>query len=255
MTSQKRPRVTIAYAIRVDSAANAFFLDHLARSLSTAIAQTEPCRIVLIDYGSSPPWSDRIESVAIYYGADELFHVPAAVWSRGRAMNVAVRAADTPYLATMDADCLMDEGYVAKALSLAGLQTFVLSCVRRLKDGQGCRTADQAEDAPARCVHPAEGHGLVCVPAEWMRRVRGYDERYEVWGQEDSDLVERARADGMDVRQLPMSYAPHHLPHPGPEAWTDPGRVARAKARNVAILAETKRLRRVVAPQDAWGMG
>ena len=245
--------LTIAYAVRIESDKQDYLLRYLARSLVSATAQTTPCKVIVVDYGSSRNYARPIRALASYHRADQYVRVDAREWSRGRAMNLAIRRCDTPYFAAMDADCLMDPRYASHLLTNAGERNFVVSCVRRTTEAR--RTYQGATAAPARAVHIEEGHGLICAPLVWLTKVRGYDEAYRIWGREDSDLLERARMDGLIIRQLDDVYIPQHLPHPSQEAWLPPKEVARAKRDNEEHYQEMLRRRRVVAPRDVWGAG
>jgi len=245
--------VTLSYAVRIESPKQEYLLRYLARSLASAARQDTPCKIIVVDYGSSRSYSRQIRALASFHRADQFVRVDASEWSRGRALNLAVRRCDTAYFAAMDADCLMDPGYITHVLGLSGERRFVMSCVRRVEGER--RTYSDAMAAPAKAVHPGEGHGLICVPHAWLMKVRGYDEAYRIWGREDSDLLERARMDGMVVRQTDDTSVPQHLPHLSQKAWLDPKVVAAAKVANEKRYQETMRLRRVVAPQGQWGCG
>jgi len=245
--------VTLAFAVRIESPLQEFLLAHLARSLRSVSEQTVIPRVVVVDYGSLPAYWERIADVAAFGGANAIVATIATEWSRSRALNVALRPCRTAYFAAMDADCLLPPTYIETLLELASPNNFVLAAVRRLYGH--ANTYLEALTAPARAVHPEEGHGLICAPTAWLHQVHGYDERYRVWGQEDSDLLARARFSGLAVHQLPFDLAPQHLPHPGPEQWLPAADVASAKAENRMRYQDALRSRNTVVNPNGWGMG
>lgn len=245
--------LTLAYAVRIESPLQYFLLGHLASSLRSASEQTVAARIVLVDYGTRADYQERLRMVATFNGVADIIRAEATEWSRSRALNLAVRCCETPYFAPMDADCLLPPNYTSTMLSMAAPDAFVLAAVRRLHET--ARTYSEALSKPARAVHPEEGHGLVCAPTEWLQSVRGYDEAYRIWGQEDSDLLARAHFSGLSIRPLPFHLAPQHLPHAGPEAWTNAQDVAAAKARNQMRYQEALRMRRTAVNDETWGRG
>lgn len=245
--------ITVVYPIRIESDKQDFMLPHLARSLRSVNEQETPCEIMAIDYGTGDRWRPMLYSMLSHYGVTNIHRVEAPHWARGRALNVGLRACTTPYFAAMDADCLLDPRYTQTLSALAGPRKFVLSCVRRLH--AGVRTYQDALANPARMVHPDEGHGLICAPTKWLTSVRGYDEYYRIWGQEDSDLLERAKLAGLIVQHVPTAQVPQHLPHPGQERWLGEAALQQARRLNAVRFRDMLAQRRVVAPQEIWGHG
>jgi glycosyltransferase involved in cell wall biosynthesis len=165
-----------------------------------------------------------------------------------RSRNMAVARATGDYLLMLDGDCLLFPGFVARHMRdaqrgwfTAGRRCFLR---RRLSAwalamglplhlwpkavlfpllllGGGTRAAQllplPQTDAGLRARADTSDQAQGCNLGLWrtdFRHVGGFDERFEAWGGEDTDLVERLLASG--VRRLTLQHAEPvlHLWHP-----------------------------------------
>lgn len=192
---------------------------HLPEVLAAAFAQSYPLtEVLVIDDGSTD------DSVAV------AARFPVRVITVGRnqglahARNVAIGAAKTEYLASLDSDVVADPQWLerlmlqfeAERLSTdTGLATLA-GVMGRLSERHDVGLANQW-----RVVHCAQHHGderLHDAPecygcnGVWRRdvliRVGGFDERYRANG-EDSDLSQRVRALGCRLGYEPLARCSH----------------------------------------------
>ena len=86
--------------------------DFLPAAVDSALAQTVPCRVIVVDDGSK----DNTEAVAAAYG-DRITYVNQANSERGAARNHgALLAGDVDYLAFLDSDDLLTPDHVARLI-------------------------------------------------------------------------------------------------------------------------------------------
>lgn len=174
----------------------------------------------------------------------------------GAARNAAARVAQergADLLVFLDVDCLpgprLLERYLAAARShpgdlLCGPVTYLASVQR---PAAGAELAGLTRPHPAR-PYPPEGAVVKAGTAEWdlfwslsfavtprtWQRVGGFDEAYEGYGAEDTDLGRRARAAGVGLGWVGGAHA-YHQWHP---AGSPPWRHLDDILRNGALFAE-----------------
>jgi len=174
----------------------------------------------------------------------------------GAARNAAARLAlehDVDLLIFLDVDCLPGSGLLERYVEAARAHPDDLLCgpVTYLESVQRPSTLDDLEAAtrphPVR-PHPAQGTvvpatddqfdlfwslSFAVTPATWTR-LGGFDEVYEGYGAEDTDLGRRARSLGVGLQWVGGAHA-YHQWHP---AGTPPWRHLDDILRNGALFAE-----------------
>jgi hypothetical protein len=127
-------------------------------------------------------------------------------FNKSRAINVAIQLTlnDADFVMQTDADMIFEHNFL-EILVRAGIQFFpslVLCSARAISQERaaGAEVLDPRTDYEAiRSLSlPISGvGGCMCAPRAWWFRVRGYDERYTLWGHEDDDILKRAKLDGL----------------------------------------------------------
>lgn len=227
-------------------------LEHLARSLASICRQTAE-RIVVADLGSEPGTLGRVTIICGDHDAKLVVH-PADVWSRSLALNVAARnAGECDWLVATDADMIFEPRWVEVARANAKRGRLPLT-----------RSRDTEPDAPFDFLlrmstlelfdhttqHPDTGlGGAMVIPRDWFFKVRGFEEVYERWGCDDTDMVHRATLDGLNVGWMENTFVvhQHHDRMAPPEVWE-------VVTRNRAYLAERFKERGpVIRNPKGWG--
>lgn len=223
--------------------------DALGAVLRSLAAQTyRPFEIVVADDGSGPDTLALVERYAEEFGL-HLRHV----WQEDRGYrlaairNKAAAATEQPYLIFLDGDCLVRPDYVERHARLAEQGHFVHGSRVRL-DPELTRFATGREPAeierwsaarwlgewlrgrvdrftpllrvplgPLRRIAPRRWHGVKgCNLALWrsdLLAVNGFDEGFQGWGFEDSDLVLRLIRHGVRRKEGRYAVSVLHLWH------------------------------------------
>jgi hypothetical protein len=245
---------TLATAVRVVEDVQRPYLDNLRKALRTW--PEDGVERLLVDYGSAPAFAADLADLARLHGL-RLLRVEAMRWSRSRALNVAVRAAAGDFFLPVDADCLLPPSYVAAhvgACRWASSPTVTYAVVRRLRSSE---PTTHAEACASPGVVVLAGWSHCCLSAGWLRRVRGFNEGFALWGKEDDELLHRAQMDGHRLVGLD-GVTPQHLAHPKMQEWAGSAEnagVLAAWQANERLFVETLETRRIVAPQESWGVG
>jgi GT2 family glycosyltransferase len=201
-----------------------------------------PEQVLVADDGSGPETralvarhAERLAAVGV-----PLVHVwqEDVGFRKARVMNQAFAAATGDYLLTVDGDVVLHPDFVRSHLAFARRGTFVqggrvlLSEARTRRAlaeralhvspfARGVRNRVNAISAPwlaALLPQPAEqlagARGVnLALWRDDVLRVNGYDERFEGWGREDSELTARLLAAGLRRRRLRFAGIVYPLWH------------------------------------------
>jgi glycosyltransferase involved in cell wall biosynthesis len=232
--SAAAPTVSVLVATYNWPAALALVLQQLRR-------QTErPLEVLIADDGSGPETRDLIARESATYPV-RLVHC----WHEDRGFragairNQAIARARGDYVLQIDGDILLHEGAVAAHRAFARAGSFVQgsralcneALTQRLLAGErvpltpwtaGLENRVNAAYVPWLAPLSGGTRDTVerirgCHIAFWrddLLRVNGYDEAYEGWGREDSDLTVRLGHAGVVRRNLKFSAVAFHLWHP-----------------------------------------
>jgi len=122
-------------------------------------------------------------------------------WREGRALNIGIKRAETPYILTTNADLIFAPNFVEVVLGkLVENPKRLVICDRIDLDIRG----EEIGKAPPHYYGTCLGTTL-----EWWVKVRGFDERYKVWGRVDHDLHNRAKTDGLEIVNADKTSAWH----------------------------------------------
>ena len=211
-------------------------LDHLDRCLCSLNAFG--LDVHLVDLGSDLDVRWRVQQTAASSPFVRVSSLNAEEWSRSCALNHAARqvSKNTTHFLFTDADMLFPITWraVADVALTRDSSALWLTRSRDLPEGFESLVADQSwwrwgsyTVANLRRVtteHPDTGEGAgMLVPRTWFERTGGFDETYKVWGVEDTDLVWRARQDGLTVQWLPDVFVAHQW---HPRDWPTPSQRA-----------------------------
>lgn len=199
-----------------------------------------PCEVLVADDGSGPDTRALIDHEA------QSFPVPLVhVWHEDRGFraaairNQAIARARGDYIVQIDGDILLHPGALAAHAAWAQRGSFVQGSRALLTQA---RTADLLRTGvvPLGPLSPGVQRRLNAWYAPWLAplsggtrdtverirgchtafwrddllRVNGYDEAYEGWGREDSDLTLRLGHAGVVRRNIKFSAVAFHLWHP-----------------------------------------
>lgn len=174
-------------------------------AVESALAQTEPCRVVVVDDGST---DDTLERLAAF--GDAITVLARENRERGAARNAGAReAAGADLLCFLDADDVMEPDHVSELTSLAAghpgapLVTRPVAMVDRSLRPLGPEGAEEAGPVTLEAFllgRDRAPQGATAYRREVFDEVGGFDERRQLAGSEDWLLNARVLARGAGVR-------------------------------------------------------
>jgi glycosyltransferase involved in cell wall biosynthesis len=197
-----------------------------------------PTQIIVADDGSSPETAEVINHHQFNFGS-RLLHV----WHEDHGfrktiiLNKAIAQASQPYIVFLDGDCVPSRHFIADHAALAepgyfvqGRRAFIAEAsvrdylagnvsLPRLALTGRLSGLFKAIRLPCPIVRKNQGQrGLIgCNLAIWrddLLAVNGFDEAYEGWGMEDSDLCSRLYHLGRQRKLVHGRALVYHLNHP-----------------------------------------
>ena len=161
-------------------------------------------RITVVDYDSEPDAANAVRGLCEGFDVDILTAGPQRIWNGSHALNIAIRRASTKFVLSSDVDVLFAPNYVSVQTETLNEQPIAMVC------SQCQDLPESVNDQLARAAADDEPLDLAALKAVATPRtsgsrhpgingaytmlyhhMRGYDEFYEGWGQEDNDIDRR----------------------------------------------------------------
>lgn len=227
--------------------------------------QTQPSvEAVIVDYGSTQKNHERLLQDLEPFDCTIYRYPTTNIWSPAVSKNIGVRRAQGEYIATLDADCVMEPQVIEATLKLhtqKGMnhietkmaflpETFNINNLTLPEDFDKCRGA-----------HSLRKHGFgsyLSVHRMWWFGVRGCDERMQGWGGNDDDIRDRVKRSGYKRIVLSQHGMPQTMIF---HQWHTPSHAAFVKKygntfkkmwnRNVWIIRNDKS---IVRNDENWGV-
>jgi len=163
--------------------------------------------IIISDFGSSAEEAQQIELLAQKFKSKVIYTEVSDYWNRSRALNVGIKKAEGKVVFCTDADMIFENNFLSCILSAQSAEKpsmVVCKCwdlpemeerVFELKE------YDQLKLAAT--LRKSFGTGACqATDNSWFQKVRGYDEKYMLWGFEDTDMKHRAQRDGLELHWI-----------------------------------------------------
>jgi len=217
---------TIAIPFRDQSTLGSLRLRNLTaclRALADQSIHRSQYEVIVVECDDFPRWRSHIEPIIDRY----LFGPKPGTFNRSWGANCAVTNSPTeaPIVCILDADVLPDHEFVERNVTRfmapgtgAHLPYRNMSCLDEAStswaiDQRVIKATSDPETAGLRGFNLRRPPGCcIWVRRDIFNRIGGMDERYEGWGGEDNDLVNRldvvAPIDHYDDRLLHMYHTP-----------------------------------------------
>jgi glycosyltransferase involved in cell wall biosynthesis len=257
--ARREDRVTVVIGVsrRVD-----YKLENTLRSICEQSLGRQNADIVVVDYNNSTEETEFIGNACARFRARHIRICDGKKWNKSRCYNIAFRRVRTKYVMSCDADIILAPSYLATAIDvlradpLSVVYSQCLDLPRELEPElltwhvRGS-TADilRFRDAATPRSSGGMNQGISLSHSLFYQYVQGYDEFYEEWGCEDTDLQKRFYWLGLNfvtVKDKTFYLHQWHEKH----ASLDQGSVREALVRNEKYLQAS---RSIVRNNQDWG--
>lgn len=171
--------------------------------------------VKVIDYGSDPPTAEALQKITFPFEFCEYVRVEAAgqLWNKSKALNTALKPLTDGTVFIADADLLYAPDFVEKAKKLVQPSAAVYFKVGFLSE-KASRTEKQFADYDIKFLSAEGATGLTLFPVKALREVGGFDEFFHFWGAEDTDIHNRLKMAGFELKFYDKEVLLLHQWHP-----------------------------------------
>ena len=237
----------------------------LRNAIRSVQAQHYPAgavRLLIVDYGSEPESRRQLLAITAAMGVECLESKGRPVWNRSHCLNLGIKHAATKFVMVSDVDVLLAENYLAEAvgelrrnpLSVVYSRCVHLpeSCAGRLEAAAPDGGLDLATLRDEGKIKTADrfSTGMAVGYTFFFHLIRGYDEFYQAYGVEDTDLAERFLRLGLSNRSIADQSFYLHQWHPRYEG-VGSETLAQTIQRNRDYFNATRTIRR---NPEGWGL-
>jgi glycosyltransferase involved in cell wall biosynthesis len=146
----------------------------------------QDCKIIVVDFGSDDlSWYSEVFKtgwISIRRDTDD--------WNKCRAYNIGLRLVTTPYVVFSDIDNIFAPNFIDR----------VKEEIVKEKSVVLCQCEDLDEQGKVYRLHLKTGYGACFgIDTNWIKSVNGYDENFTYWGNEDTDIAQRANQSGYNL--------------------------------------------------------
>ncbi len=156
--------------------------------------------LVIVNYGSSQTYTNLINEVEKEYAFLSIINckTEGQLWCKSRAINIALRQCKTPYFFVGDIDMMYHPEFVEK-LDVFKLNRTITYFQVGFLNKEESNLNKAFKDYILKFKSSKEATGMTFFKTETLLSVNGYDEFYNGWGSEDTDVHIRLKNAGYTV--------------------------------------------------------
>jgi glycosyltransferase involved in cell wall biosynthesis len=193
-------------------------LENCLSSLRWQNTDPQQLHLLIVDFGSNEEHRQSIDDIALRYQTEVLKVDEYGVWNRSKALNYGIRHASTPYVFCTDVDMIFSPNFIQEMQLHLKEDAFLISRCNDLPESVGLHPWQQSDFGTLKqqsAIRETQGTGACQVALKsFFEEIRGYDEAFEFWGSEDTDLRRRARKYGLKEYCLSPKATMLHQWHP-----------------------------------------
>ena len=195
----------------------------IRNALSSIRQSVVPVEIIVSDYGSTKNETYWLLEYAGRFDATLLHVETDSAWNISVAYNTGIRRCKSPVIVTVDADIIYSPETFENTLSLVNgnniviRQPIFIDANIPLEDLRFPESYALLESQPKRYVSPSVGCFCAMTRENWFR-LRGFEERFRMYGSEDWELWKRVGKNR--INKVLIGASKFNYPHLPPEPNT-----------------------------------
>lgn len=186
------------------------------KSIDTLQNQTSKAfKVVLVNYGSNASNTDLINNLITKYAFISIINCKTskALWCKSRAVNIVLKQIETPYCFVADVDMLFHPTFIEKLEAFKKENTVTYFQVGFLTQEESLLNKS-FEDYNINFKSNEEATGMTLFNTSDLLSINGFDEFYNGWGSEDTDVHIRLENKGVIVNFYNNKLYMLHQWHP-----------------------------------------
>jgi hypothetical protein len=156
--------------------------------------------VILVDYGSETIFANPLQELVSNYSFITLVTCPVQgqLWNKARAINIALKQTKTPFFIVGDIDLIFHPNFIEKALKINSQEQSIYFKVGFLSEVESKKNS-AFDEYKVKHFSSEEATGITLFYTNTLKEINGYDEFYNSWGAEDTDVHIRLRNQNNEV--------------------------------------------------------
>ena len=211
----------------------------------------------LVDYGSNEAYLSELHKLMFQYPQIQYISCPTSgqLWSKCRAINIALQKATQPYFVVGDIDLIFHPNYIHTLKSLAHSNTVHYFQYGFLSEKESLKEQTfEAFEVDFKGNKDVTGNTM--FPTSTLKNVNGFDEFYQGWGAEDTDAHIRMQNLGLQLAFYDEQILVKHQWHPKAyrsKKSTHPFHSQLERINHAYMIQTQKNNRTIVNQYQNWG--
>ena len=157
-------------------------------------------KVILVNYGSLLEYSNSLLECVNKYKFIKLINcdVQEQLWNKCRAINIALRQCETPYVFVGDVDMVYHPNFIKTLNNLKSDTISTFFQVGFLSESES-KLEKNFNDYNISFKSDEGATGMTFFKTDVLKSINGFDEFYHGWGSEDTDVHLRLRNAGFKV--------------------------------------------------------
>ena len=162
--------------------------------ISLGLQSSKDFNVILVDYGSEAIFANPLQKLVSNYSFIKLVTCPVQgqLWNKSRAINIALKQTITPFFMVGDIDLIFHPNFIEKALQLKSKAQTLYFKIGFLSETESQKNS-AFEEYKVKHYSSEEATGITLFHTNTLKKINGYDEFYNSWGAEDTDVHIRLR--------------------------------------------------------------
>lgn len=182
---------------------------------SLLIQKNKDFKLILVDYGSNNVYKKGLEHLLKAYSFVKLIRCETTqqLWCKSRAINLALKEIETPYCFVGDIDMMYHPECieVMHAIKLKNDATYFQVGFLSQEESKQEKVFNEYK---INFKSKPEATGMTLYSTKLLKSINGYDEFYNGWGSEDTDVHVRLQNGGYQVSFFTDRILMLHQWHP-----------------------------------------
>jgi len=167
---------------------------------SLDLQSSKDFNVILVDYGSEAIFANPLQELVSNYSFITLVTCPVQgqLWNKARAINIALKQTKTPFFIVGDIDLIFHPNFIEKALKINSQEQSIYFKVGFLSEVESKKNS-AFDEYKVKHFSSEEATGITLFYTNTLKEINGYDEFYNSWGAEDTDVHIRLRNQNNEV--------------------------------------------------------
>jgi len=208
-------------------------------------------KTILVDYDSDKKLINKFKKLCKDYDVEYVRVDDKPVWNRAHCLNIGIKRAKTKYVLTSDTDIVFEKNYIKESLKKLKKNPFQVLLCHPIYLEKNHKNPISNYNELKKGVASREGGGINLTLSYFYKKIKGYDEKYKVWGKEDNDLMKRFWCLGIKTVYINDNTSYLHQYHKGFSGTENIKNRDKIMKENEIYFMKS---RSIVRNKDGWGI-